>query len=348
MKRILLILLVALLLCGCTAGPVETTVATTTAPTVQTEPPTTVAEGDLVGICLPDETVRRWVSEAADMETALTELGYRVEILYAGGDAAQQAQQMKTLIDQGAKCLIVAAVDPAELLAAGEKATNAGIPVVAYDRLLTDTEAVSAFVGFDYAAIGREMGEYIVKTKQLDQAEEGTVYTVELFMGSPEDHNALQMYLGLMEQLQPYLDSGVLTALSGRTAFEDCCIVGWDSREAGGRLARYLAEEYQKAPPDILCTATDGMAAGCIEALKALEKAPEAMPLITGTGGTLAEGQAVTFPVETRALAEPAAMIADQLISGLDLTVTDPEGCHNNAIFVPAYYVETELTKNTA
>lgn len=341
MKRILPLLL-AVLLCGCAAAPVEeTTVATTTAPTVQTEPSTeAVVTGELVGICLPDEKERRWASEATDMEMILTELGYRVETLYADGDAARQAQQIQTLIEKDARCLIVAAVDSAELWDVCETAKISHIPVVAYDRLLMDTEAVCAYVGFDYVQIGQNMADYILDTKVPTPED---AYTVELFMGSPEDPNALQLYMGLMEQLQPYFDSGALVSHSGRTAFEDCCIVGWNGREAAGRLARYLAYDYQEKLPDILCMASDTMAISCIDVLAGQEISTEETPFITGVGGELVDGQAITYGTNFQALPEPAAMIAHQLISGLDLTVTDPEGCHNNAITVPAYFAETEI-----
>lgn len=342
MKRILPLLLAVLLMCGCAAAPVEeTTVATTTAPTVQTEPSTeAVVDGELIGICLPDEKDRRWANEAADMEMVLTELGYRVETLYAGGDAARQAQQIQTLIEKDARCLIVAAVDSAELWDVCETAKKAHIPVVSYDRLLMDTEAVCAHVGFDYRQIGRDMAGYILDTK-VPTPEES--YTIELFMGSPEDPNALQLYMGLMEQLQPYFDNGALVSHTGRTAFEDCCIVGWNGREAGGRLARYLAYEYKEKMPDILCMASDTMAISCIDVLAGQEVSAEETPFITGVGGELVDGQVVTFGTNFRALAEPAAMIAHQLITAQDLTVTDTEGCHNNAVTVPAYFAETEM-----
>jgi len=327
-----------LLLCGCAAEPVETTVATTTEP-VQTEPTTTAAPTETVGICLPDKSVQRWVDEAADMEAILTEYGYKVQILYAEGNPSEQALQVESLVEQGVKCLIIAAVDWAELVEAGEMALEANIPVVAYDRLLMDTAAVSAYVGFHYQQIGRDMGAYIEQAKLLPEAEQP--YTVEFFMGSPEDPNALALYQGLMEHLQPYLEDETLVSKTGRTAFEDCCIVGWDDREAGGRFSRYLAEDYSEALPDIVCTAADTMAAGCISNIWKLDTIPETLPLVTGVGGTLVKGQSITFPLDTRVLAEPAATIAHQLITGQDLTVTDPEGCDNRAKTVPAWFAET-------
>lgn len=341
MKRILPLLLAMLLFCGCAAAPVaETTAATTQA--AQTEPSQAEpAPKQVIGISLPDKKVQRWVDEAAVMEAVLSGLGYGVEILYAGGSAREQARQLQALVDKDVVCLIVAAVDSVELLSAEEAAKKKNIPIVAYDRMLMDTDSVSAFVGFDYQQMGRDMGNYIRVTQKLDEETENG-YTMELFMGTPEDQNAYLLYQGLMEVLQSYLDSGALVCNSGRVAFEDCCIADWDADEAAGRCARYLSEDYLEKMPDILCTASDTMAAGCITVLAELEEPPEVLPLITGIGGAPAEGQQFSVQLDTGVLAEPAAMLAHRLITGQELAVTHPEGLHNHAVAVPSWLVQAE------
>ena len=94
-------------------------------------------------------------------------------------------------------------------------------PVIAYDRLLMDTDAVSYYATFDNKAVGTLMAQYVEENMNLATAEaEGRTYTVELFMGSPDDNNAYFVYDGIMEVIQPYLDNGVLVCKSGQIDFE--------------------------------------------------------------------------------------------------------------------------------
>jgi putative multiple sugar transport system substrate-binding protein len=111
--------------------------------------------------------------------------------------------------------------------------------------------------------------------------------TIEFLMDAPEDHNALLFYQGVMEQLQPYLHTGVLKCLSGRTAFEDACIPEETVSAASDRCFGYLTEFYTAAAPDVLCCASDTLAAGCIDALESFGlELGEQWPLITGCGAT--------------------------------------------------------------
>ena len=336
MKRILPLLMAMLLLCGCqAAAPVEESTAVTTMP-VFTDPLETIAPGEVIGICLPDQKVQRWVEEATEMESILRDWGYEAEVFYAGGSAREQARQVTALVEKGVSCLIVAAIDSTELVEAEELAQSANIPLIAYDRLLMDTEAVDVYVGVNYLRIGRSMGTYILKNTNLAEVK-GDGLTVELLMGSPEDHNALLLYQGLMEVLGSYLESGALVCKTGRSAFEDCCITGWDGETAKAKFSQYLEEYYPESAPDMVIAASDEMAAACLQALAELEKQPKTMPLVVGCGGELAEGQSVTFQMDTIDLARPAVALAHQLIVGQALTVTDAEGYQNHAITVPAW-----------
>jgi putative multiple sugar transport system substrate-binding protein len=181
---------------------------------------------------------------------------------------------------------VVAAVDAFMLTDVLRKAKDAGIPVIAYDRLVMGSDAITCYVGFDHTSAGVQMGSYIVAKKNLETAAaEGRSHTIELFMGAPEDHNALTLYQGVMDVLQPYFDSGVLVSKTGRTAFEDVCTAGWSAEEAAADCQQYIVEHYTEALPDILCTASDSLAQGCAEALDALEEVPgETWSLITGQG----------------------------------------------------------------
>lgn len=291
MKRFIALLL-ALLLCITAAGCVaeNTDAETSGASTADT----VAADQKTVGISLPEDA-SHWSEEGQNLRVGLEEMDCRVILEYAQNDPLLQAQQVETMVNQKADCLVVAAVDAFMLTDALQKAKDANIPVIAYDRQVMGSEAITCYVGFDHMSAGVQMGSYVVAKKNLEAAAaEGRSYTMELFMGAPEDHNALMLYQGVMSVLQPYFDSSVLVSKTGRTAFEDVCTTGWSAEEAMVDCQQYITEHYTEALPDILCAASDSLAQGCVDALDALEVVPgETWPLITGQGADLATAKRI-------------------------------------------------------
>lgn len=288
MKRfiaLLLALLLPVLATGCTQADVDMETTGTTAAATEDSSP----KGKTVGISMPNDTDRRWTDDGKALQTGLEAMGCRVILQYAQDDALLQAEQIGDMIAQSADCLIVTAVDAFMLTEALQKAKDAKIPVIAYDRLMMNTDALVCYIGFDNTTAGIEIGSYIITGKNLETAAaEGRSHTIEFFMGAPEDHNALMLHQGIMGVLQPYFDSGVLVCRSGRTAFEDVCTKNGSAEEAKQDCAQYLAEYYQEALPDVLCTASDALAQGCREALEEADGVPgENWSLITGQDADL-------------------------------------------------------------
>jgi putative multiple sugar transport system substrate-binding protein len=238
-------------------------------------------EDKLVGICLPDES-DAWLTSGKQLLNRLTEVGYQVKLCYADGTAQTQNTLLLELMAQGADCLVVAPVDSAVMKEASEAALEKKVPILSYGSLLMDTAAVAGYICYDYQGMGEEIGRYVVQKLRLDSAErDDKIYTVELFMGSPEDYNAVLLHQGIMRVLTPYLEAGVLECKSRRTAFEDCCIQDWSDTEAervtGNRLKNYLG-----VAPDVCICASDSIASGVIRGLesKALTG------FVTGNGAT--------------------------------------------------------------
>lgn len=178
-------------------------------------------EQKTVGILMPTQSSERWINDGANMKAQLEEKGYKVELQYAEDDTAMQVSQLENYVGKGVDCLVIAAIDSGVLVNAEAQAKEAGIPIIAYDRLLMDTDAVSYYATFDNKGVGTVIGNYIKENKDLDAAREaGESYTIEFFMGSPDDNNALFLYNGIMEVLQEYLDDGTLVCKSGRTSLK--------------------------------------------------------------------------------------------------------------------------------
>lgn len=297
-----------------------------------------------VGLCVPEQNSQRWREDAAALTAGLERKGCQVHLKDANLDAALQADQVAQLIALPVDCLIIAAVDSISLLQVLEQAKKAGIPVIAYDRLLMNTDAVACYIGFDNEAAGQQLGQYIVDTKQLRTAqEEARSYTVEFFMGSPEDSNAILLYMGVMQTLQPYLDSGVLVCMSGRVAFEDTCVQDWSRETAMEDCLDHLTEFYTDAPPDILCAASDTLAQGCREALElSAYTVGEDWPVITGQDASLSAvknilsgHQSMTLYKDTQALTENCVSAVGAALAGTLDSWADTL-CQNGAIEVPA------------
>lgn len=342
-KRCAIILILALLLglasCQAAPKPQNVTESVLQEPSSEVETPQVA-----VGICIPDND-SRWKNDVQILTRELQALGYRTAVEYAAGDPATQAYQVEKLIEQKVGCIVVAPVDSLALLEAQKKAESAGIPVIAYDRLLMDSSAVDAFVTFDYEKMGQEMGNYIAQQKQLDTAgAEQRSYTIEFYMGSADDNSALLLHTGILSVLQPYLDSGVLVCASGRTSFADTCVMQASARKAADKLSNSLSAFYGELPLDILCVGTDEMAVECLGILPSFGYGGENYPMIVSQGGSLAGVKAVldgevsmTVYKDTTELAQNASRIAHSLIMGQTPEYNDAARFHNHIVTVPAW-----------
>ncbi len=324
--------------CGAKEAPPTTTAVTTTAETtLETTVETTAAPVLTVGISLPNQTQEHWITEGERLNRELKALGYEVDLENAQDDALAQAEQVEVMLEK-VDCLIIAAVDSISLT---QVLIPAKIPVIAYDRLIMNTDKVSGFVGYDSFNLGADVVQRIVDEKALDTAkEENRSYTVEFFMGDFQNHNDVLFYQGIMQALEPYLQSGVLTCPSGRTAFEDNCVAGYDGAVAGQMLEEILDKHYKKAYPQILVTAHDEIAVGCIQMLTEKGCPEEDWPLITGQQVTeegieqLINGNLfLSVHYDTGALARACAEMTHQVLQG------EPAGAtqwHNGEADIPA------------
>lgn len=313
--------------------------------------PVQPADSKVVGISVPNDTDPRWTEETAALSQLLEKEGLATAVEYAQDDVSLQATQIQALIDRPVSCLVIAAIDSLALADVLLAAKQSGIPVIAYDRLLMQTDAVTHYVGCDYQAMGEAMANYIVHAKQLETAQaEGRSHTIEFFMGSPEDNNAVLLYTGIWQVLQPYLDCGVLVCRTGRTAFEDVCIQNWSKDLAKTLCQTYLTTHYTDTPPQILCTASDEIADGCRTALEdAGITTGEQWPVITGQGAQesaiqrLASGQQ-SLTVHKQLLELPA-ICCEAVLAALRITHEDWDDtiCHNGSVSIPARYCEFTL-----
>lgn len=360
MKKILAILLAcamifALAACASTTSNSSDTADTNTADTTtdtadtttegDTTADATTGEGKTIGIAMPTQSSERWINDGANMKAQLESLGYEVVLQYAEDDVQMQVSQIENMVAQMVDCLVIAAVDSGALTAVEAQAKAAGIPIIAYDRLLMDTDAVSYYASFDNKGVGTAIANYIVEAKDLEAAREaGESYTIEFFMGSPDDNNAVLLHEGIMEVLQPYLDDGTLVCKTGRTSFDETCILRWSQETAQQWCENYLSGFYADEDLDIACSAFDGFAYGIRSALEAAGYTDANWPLITGQDAELmavkniiSGKQTMSIYKDTRLLAEKCVTMVNAVLTGSEPEINDTETYDNGVLVVPSY-----------
>lgn len=301
--------------------------------------------GKSVGLAFPTQHSERWINDCANMKEQLEELGYQVIDQFAEDDIELQVSQIETFIEQKVDCLVIAPINSAKLTEVESRAKEAGIPIIAYDRLLMDTDAVSYYATFDNRGVGTAIGEAIVAQASLEEVRKAGEYrTIEFFMGSPDDNNAVKLYEGLMEVLQPYLDDGTLICRSEKVSFEDTCILRWSQDAAEKRCKAYIRRYYQTEDLDICASAFDKFSYGCISALEEEGYTEENWPIISGQDAEIeackniiSGKQSFTIYKDARFLAEKCVNMVNAICLGTEPDINDTTQYNNNVLTVPSY-----------
>ena len=298
----------------------------------------------LVGISMPTKTSTRWISDGESMVKEFEAMGYETDLQFADDDIPNQLAQIENMITKGADVLVIAAIDGSTLTDTLAKAKEAGVLVVAYDRLLVNSENVDYYATFDNFGVGVIMGQQIEEGLDLKNAE--GPFNIELFGGSPDDTNAFYFYDGAMSVLQPYIDSGKLVVQSGQVGMDKVSTLRWDGIVAQARMENLLSAYYTDKRVDAVLSPYDGLSIGIISALKSVGYGTpdQAMPVITGQDAEVASVKAMiageqTYTVfkDTRELAKQTAMMVDAALKGQEVPINDTETYDNGVKIVPSY-----------
>jgi len=203
-------LLVLATLAGCTTGGnnEENTGENNTGET---------STGPTIGVVLPTKDEPRWVQDETRFKEALADTDYSVEILFSQGSSAKEKENVESLLTKGIKVLIICPQDGEAAAAAAEAAKAEGVTVIAYDRLITGTDAVDYYVTFDSVAVGQAQGQYLI-----DKAT-GTGTPLYLSAGAASDNNSFLFFEGAWKVLQPKIADGtfVIKNSSEAVALQD-------------------------------------------------------------------------------------------------------------------------------
>lgn len=356
-KKLLSVLLstamVAALLVGCGNSAAEEPAAATeeAAPAEEAaeEPaaeeeeaaPAAESNGTKVGVSMPTKDLQRWNQDGANMEAELKAAGYEVDLQYANNEPQTQVSQIENMISNGANVLVIAAIEASSLGEALDMAKAANIPVVAYDRLLMNSDAVSYYATFDNYKVGQVQGQYIIDTLDLDNAD--GPFNLEITAGDPGDNNAPFFYSGAMDLLQPYIDEGKLVVKSGQTAFEEVGTPQWKTETAQSRADNIISSFYADGTNiDVWLCSNDSTALGVETALANSYNGE--YPIVTGqdcdienTKNMIAGKQSMSVFKNTRTLATQVVKMVGQILNGEEVDVNDTETYDNGTGVIPSF-----------
>ncbi|QHQ63119.1 substrate-binding domain-containing protein [Anaerocolumna sedimenticola] len=358
MLGVLLVLtLAASMLAGCgtksknTSAPADTkeaeaTVEQTaeTTPEATAEEPAASTEKGLVGVSMPTKDLQRWNQDGDNMQKLLTEAGYEVDLQYASNDIATQVSQIENMIANGCKLLVIASIDGDSLGTVLTQAKDAGISVIAYDRLIMNSDAVTYYATFDNYMVGTKQGEYIRDALDLDNA--AGPFNIEIFTGDPGDNNAKFFYGGAMDVLNPYIEAGKLVVKSGQKDFEAVATANWSTENAQNRMDAIIASNYGDGTNlDAVLCSNDSTALGVTNALAASYTGK--YPVITGQDcdianvkNMIAGKQSMSIFKDTRELAKQTVQMVDAIMKGGEAPVNDTESYDNGTGIIPTYLCE--------
>ncbi len=289
--------------------------------------------GDVqVGIVLPTKDEPRWLQDQAQFESILDEAGFTNQVLFSQGSSATEKTNVETLISQGIDVLIICAQDASAAAAAVEEAKDAGVTVIAYDRLITGTDAVDYYVTFDSFAVGQAQGQYLI-----DNAK-GSGTPLYLYAGAATDNNAFIFFEGAWSVLQPKIADGTFVIANSSeaealkdtaelTRDQEATIIGqittdWDFNVAKSKAEAHLTAVGADMKGDVAILGPNDGTARSIADVFSTDKDVSSY-IVTGQDSEIASVQyiidgiqSMTVFKDTRTLAADSVAMAISILNG--------------------------------
>lgn len=298
-----------------------------------------------IGVALPQKTSENWVLAEKLFNDGLNGAGFKADVQFANGGVSEQQNQISAMVTKGAKVIIVGAIDGSQLGTQLKQAKDAGATVIAYDRLLLNTDNVDYYVAYDNFKVGVLQGQALLDG--LKAKKPNGPYNIELFAGSPDDANAKVFFDGAMSVLKPKIDDGTLKVVSGQTNFEQAVTQGWKAENAQRRMDTLLTGSYTSANLDGVLSPNDTLARAVLTSVKAAGKP---LPVVTGQDSEvesvksiMAGEQYSTINKDTRKLVEHAITMVKDLQAGKKPEVNDDKSYNNGVKTVPAYLLPPQI-----
>jgi D-xylose transport system substrate-binding protein len=280
----------------------------------------------LIGLSMCELQLERWQKDRDIFVDTAEKLGAKVIVQSSNNDDLLQISQVENMINQGVDVLVIIAHDGNIMGSIVEEAHANGVPVIAYDRLLMNSD-LDYFITFDPIKIGEYQAQYLVNKKPS-----GNYF---LLGGSPTDNNAHLVRQGQMNILQPYIDRGNIKIVGDQWA------KNWSAQEAMNIIENALTATNNQI--DVIVASNDSTAGGAIEALK--EQGLAGKVLVSGQDADLVACQRIVEGTQTMTVYKPIKSIATQAaimaVSVVkDIYVVTNGTADNGVKGVPTFYLE--------
>ncbi|WP_029291393.1 sugar-binding protein [Cellulomonas sp. HZM] len=311
------------------------------------------AADSTIGVALPQKTSENWVLAENLFNTDLKDAGFKPIVQFGNSGVAEQQNQIQAMVEQGAKVIVVGAIDGSQLGTQLKAAKDSGAYVIAYDRLVKNTDAVDLYIAFDNFKVGVLQGEALLKG--LAERKGSGPYNIELVAGSPDDANATPFFNGAMQVLQPKINDGTLKVVSKQTGFDQVATQGWKAENVQKRFDTIMSANYSGGTKlDGVLSPNDTLARGVLTSVK--QAGQTDVPVITGQDSevesvkSIMEGvQYSTIYKDTRELVAQTVKTIKDLQAGKDPEVNDTKSYDNGVKIVPAYLLTpVVVTKENA
>jgi len=256
------------------------------------------------------------------------------QIIYsnANQDATQQLSQAEAALTNGAQVLVLDPVDSAAAATIADKAKAQGVPVIAYDRLILNSDGVNYYISFDNEEVGKLQAQSLVDDLNSMGVQNPTIVMIN---GSPTDNNAGLFKQGAHSVFDPLVADGKLTIA------KEYDTPDWSPDQAQNEMQQALTALGNKV--DGVYAANDGTASGAIAAMKAAGIDP--LPPVTGQDAELAGIQRIlageqymTVYKAIKPEAEAAAQLAYDLLTQTQVPadMTNGKTVNNGSYDVPS------------
>lgn len=300
MMSLLVCIMCLLSLSGCSSDSQSATIQTEKDKKIQ------------IGICFDSFLIERWERDRDIFVTTAKELGAEVNVQNANGDIEQQIAQIEYLIEKKMDAIVIVGVSSDGLSEVIQKAKDRGIVVVAYDRMLYNSN-VDLYVSFDNKMVGSLMGEAMVR--------EGIISKKVLIMGGPTTDNNVEMvnsgFVSVMEQ-------------NGNEIVDIMYADNWKPEYASDYI--YNDPQILDEVDAIMC-GNDSLATNTIRALAEMRKAGDI--LVTGQDAELEACQRIVEGTQLMTVYKPVekqaktaaeytiALINDKNVEGINDYISD-------------------------
>ena len=249
----------------------------------------------VIGLSLDTLKEERWQKDRDDFTAKVESLGGKVIVQAANGDDTRQTSDIKALVTRGVDVIVVVAHNGSALTRAIKAANEAGIPVIAYDRLILNSD-IALYLTFDNVKVGELQARYLV-----DHLADKNPLRIVRLDGAPTDNNAKLFKKGQDNVLDPLIQSGKVKII-----FEDWC-ADWKP-ENGKKVTNAAITKFGHDFDAILAT-TDHLAAGAIQALT--EEGIAGKIPVTGQDADLSACQRIMRGTQTMTIYKPLKTLAN-------------------------------------